>query len=253
MTNARKYIWSVYVLLWVYFIFFDASFEQDTHIFTYLIFGWIPFIAISWIWGKDNNHSKNNHSPETDEKYSSLYRVIDREHILKVLQTGKDAKISLEENHRRLNDFGTTANKDLDVLEKNNEEIFKLSIDQMREYFQIKDNINAFQMFVDYVEEYSKVLEEINKQLEKGISPETARKIFDELISEINEKKTEAQMRLIGSRVSGEELVKSLTELKKKKPNASISEINQIRIDGNTITKRIKEEAEKEFGVKLDE
>lgn len=48
--NVKKYIWSAYILLWVYFIFFDTSYDQSSHIFTYLVFGWIPFLVLHKLW-----------------------------------------------------------------------------------------------------------------------------------------------------------------------------------------------------------
>lgn len=48
--TAKKYIWSAYILLWVYFILFDTSYDQSSHIFTYLVFGWIPFLVLHKLW-----------------------------------------------------------------------------------------------------------------------------------------------------------------------------------------------------------
>lgn len=55
MENVKKYIWSAYILIWVYFIFFDSSYDQDSHIFTYLFIGWVPFLILHSIWGKRNS------------------------------------------------------------------------------------------------------------------------------------------------------------------------------------------------------
>ena len=63
MNNTKKYIWSAYVLLWVYFIFFDQSYEQSDHIGSYLFFGWIPFLALTLIW---RNRSKKTNGLETN-------------------------------------------------------------------------------------------------------------------------------------------------------------------------------------------
>ena len=59
MNNSRKYIWSVYVIIWIYFFFFDSSLDQSSHIFTFLIFGWIPFLILHFLW--KNKHNENDY------------------------------------------------------------------------------------------------------------------------------------------------------------------------------------------------
>ena len=85
--NIKKYIWSAYILLWVYFIFFDTSYDQSSHIFTYLVFGWIPFLALHKLWRPNvslnetsivNNPEKRVLTNEID--INAVFRKVYKEH-----------------------------------------------------------------------------------------------------------------------------------------------------------------------------
>lgn len=252
MNDARKYIWSLYILLWIYFIFFDSSWDQNDHISLYLIIGWIPFLAVSWIWGRNNQSAASQTNSDDLKQYELLFQIINKDDVLKILQVGKDARIWLEDEQRKLEDFKIKTGKDPDLIESNGKEFLKLSLEEMTEFETLRNSIRDFKLTVDFVEEYSQTIEEINKKLNAGISQENAKKVLDNLIAGLDERKQKARVNLIHSRIIGEELIKMATPIKKRNPKASVRELEKLTVNSDIIKKRLKEEVEEEFGVRLD-
>jgi hypothetical protein len=75
MENVRKYIWSVYILLWVYFLFFDSSIDKSDHISIYLFFGWIPFLILHFLWKHKNTLSEDNAPANTLKKLDEFKSI----------------------------------------------------------------------------------------------------------------------------------------------------------------------------------
>ncbi len=75
MNNTRRYIWTVYILLWVYFIFFDSSLDKDSHTSTYLIIGWIPFLILHFLWKNKNVKSYTKVVSDNVEEPSELKKA----------------------------------------------------------------------------------------------------------------------------------------------------------------------------------
>jgi hypothetical protein len=75
MNNARKYIWTVYIILWVYFIFFDSSYDKGDHIVAYLLFGWLPFLILHFVWKNKNVKAYTSVKAENIEEIVELKKA----------------------------------------------------------------------------------------------------------------------------------------------------------------------------------
>lgn len=75
MNSARKFIWTLYILLWVYFLFFDSSYEKDSHISIFLIIGWIPFLILHFLWKNKSQKSYTRITTESSENSSELKKA----------------------------------------------------------------------------------------------------------------------------------------------------------------------------------
>lgn len=67
--DIRKIIWSVYTIIWIYFIFFDNSYGQEDHIFLYLVLGWIPFLILHKIWKTEIENMSIDELIKKGQKY----------------------------------------------------------------------------------------------------------------------------------------------------------------------------------------
>jgi hypothetical protein len=88
MNKTNKYVWTLYLLIWFYFIFFDTSYNKESNIATYLFLGWIPFLLASWIWKRNNEVVKSPQPAEEvnsqDIQYQHLYQIQDKNGIFKI-------------------------------------------------------------------------------------------------------------------------------------------------------------------------
>jgi hypothetical protein len=75
MENIRKYIWSVYILFWVYLLFLDSSIDKSDHISIYLFFGWIPFLILHFLWKHKNTLSEDNAPANTLKKLDEFKSI----------------------------------------------------------------------------------------------------------------------------------------------------------------------------------
>lgn len=248
MNNTKKYIWSFYVLIWVYILFFDSSYQQGDHIVTYLFFGWIPFVIFGYIWtdNKISNISRENTSFE--EQYKDLFKIVEKEKILNLAKVGKDSKILLEDSSKELDSFYQRVGVNKKDLENNNSEVyFSLKIEDMKSFETIKNNILQFGILTNFVDAYMNTLDNINAKLAHGLSINTAKTMYESSLKTLNEEKNKATVNMVSSRVIGEELIKMIESVKKKNPNATAEEINKVKISGDKLKKRIAEELKKEF------
>lgn len=252
MNNVKKYIWSIYILLWVYFIFFDSSVDQASHIDTYLVLGWIPFVIVHFIWrNKTTLPTVQEVSPSTDDQYKLLWQIHEKEMATSIIQASTDAKIFLKDNQQRLEDFGKRIGRDVKAIDQQNDEYFKLSVEEMKEYEEIKNCIAEFQLVSNFGDEYVSILEETNRKLLEGLSLANAKTLLDAQIQDANAKRTQADVAFITARILGEEIVSVVAAVREKNPNATAKEINQVEgLNKKKIFQKVNEEIERKYGVK---
>lgn len=122
MRIERKYIWTIYILLWVYFIFFDNSYSQEDHISTFLILGWVPFAILSWVWRPKNNSfiPKDGIASFTQKlKFDILLSVLENPTIIQragveLEEYKKDRSKWSEETKKKWGEFFKEKGKNLD-------------------------------------------------------------------------------------------------------------------------------------------
>lgn len=209
MSSAKKYIWSTYAVLWVYFIFFDSSFEQSDHIVLYLIFGWIPFIILHYLWRQSSRtpvavHRSNE--PDTlDENYSQLYSLIPREELIKVGAISKQIQAGLQQSQKELEVFLKKYRRDQEFFES--DEAMDLEVSILDEFYRLDHQIKDLQFANHKVQKFFERMGVISEELNKGLDKEEARKKLDQMRKDQEEELAKMEVNLEFSKAIGGEII----------------------------------------------
>lgn len=207
--NAKKYIWSVYILIWIYFIFFDSSYEQSDHIFSFLIFGWIPFLALHLIWKKNSSTDQSmpplEKEDDLDKNYSLLYPLISKEEMLEVGSLDKQFQPALQQANEEMDAFLKKYGRDMSFF--TNHEALDLEVEVLEEFFRLGNQLKDLQLADFKVGHFSERMGIINEELKKGVGIDEAQKKLDEMITKHNKEEAEILVKWELSKAIGDELV----------------------------------------------
>ena len=157
-----------------------------------------------------------------------------------------DADVMLNDYKKQLNEFCKKVGYEEKDLDKS--EIFlTLNLIDMKTYGEIKIGILQCTIISGFVTEYTNILEEINTKIQRGLSYQSANTLFESMVKNAYEKKATATAQMIESKVIGEEMIKEIMSVQEKNPKASLEELKKIKLSGDHIYKRVKEEVEKKF------
>jgi hypothetical protein len=199
MNIRTKYIWSTYILLWLYFIFFDSSYNQEDHILTYLIFGWIPFLILYSLWVSSPKVSvaasganqaptnpinidtyldvKNNQEEKLvafKKEYKLLLKVVNFDELNKIRKDHIEAAEEIEFIRNNLNTLFKTVGKDENFFEDFNN-LFTLPPQYIKTYLILTDTKHILLAASNYYLNYEQLIVEINEDLKNGLGVKDAK------------------------------------------------------------------------------
>lgn len=207
MSDERKLIWSLYILIWVYFIFFDNSYRQGDHIFYYLLVGWVPFLTLHFVWKPKQKTTSQN---QKMEKYRLLFKFVDKNEVKKMASLWTDIEAALRQTEEDLKEFYSKTGHDEEFFESN--ESLEIETDLLEEFYRLEGQYKNLRIANLRMENYFSALEKIQAELEEGLGIEKAKKKLEKLKNKNAEAEAEVEVKMEISKAIGEEIL----ALKKK-------------------------------------
>ncbi|SRR6266496_4540828 len=206
MSSAKKYIWSVYIILWVYFIIFDSSYEQSDHIALYLVFGWIPFVILHFLWRApkaSNVDASTQRTDGLDENYSLLYSLIPKQELIDIGALNKQVEAGLGQARAEMDNFLKKYRRNQEFFES--DEALDLEVEVLEEFYKLDHQIKQFHLANHKIQKFFERAGLINEDLKSGLSDEEAQKKLNELSEKHGEVTAEIEVKLEFSKAIGDE------------------------------------------------
>ena len=235
MDNARKYIWSAYFILWVYFIFFDSSYEQEDHILLYLTLGWIPFSILHFIWKKSQPSSSTflpgkGADNSFDERFKLVLKIVDKKEILDTVSNLDNATAVVDQINSELEELYKKTGKNEEFFEKN---VLDLDLETIKKYLELKDKWMEFNLYKTIFSREMDALEELNRDLEEGLGLKEAKKRMTKQKGKNAKEIAKLNVQLELSKAIAQELI----EVKRKYGD----NYKEAKIEGDKIIQRVYE------------
>lgn len=195
----KKIIWSIYILGWVYFVFLDSSYSQTDHIFSYLLFGWIPFLALHFLW-----KNKDNVGLETKQAvvHELLFDVASRETFTSFVRQDDQLLSALEQVTQELNAFSEKVGISIEDIEEQ-DAYLSLSPDEMIEFENIKEKRSKLLTIQHFSSGYVALVEDVNGKLIAGLPFTDAKNLYETRLSILQENKEKQEANIFLSKTLG--------------------------------------------------